>query len=49
MSESGRCPNELFEYTGCYYNYKRKHSSLGYRSSEQFENEYYLNLSKTMR
>ncbi|MFD2937743.1 IS3 family transposase [Spirosoma flavum] len=38
---------ELFEYIECYYNRKRKHSSLGYLSPEQFENEYYLNLSKT--
>ncbi|WP_460953953.1 transposase [Spirosoma litoris] len=38
---------KLFEYIECYYNRKRKHSSLGYRSPEQFENEYYLNLSKT--
>ena len=39
---------ELFEYIECYYNQKRKHSSLGYQSPAQFEKEYYLNLSKTM-
>ncbi|MBD2700096.1 transposase [Spirosoma sp. BT702] len=38
---------ELFEYIECYYNRKRKHSSLGYKSSKQIENEYFLNLSKT--
>jgi len=38
---------ELFEYIECYYNRKRKHSSLGYKSPAEFENEYYLNLSKT--
>ena len=28
----------------CYYNRVRKHSSLGYKSPEQVESEYYKNL-----
>ncbi len=28
---------EVFEYIECYYNRVRKHSSLGYKSPEQFE------------
>ena len=37
---------EVFEYRNggpfeCYYNRVRKHSSLGYKSPEQFENEYH--------
>ena len=32
---------EVFEYIECYYNRVRKHSSLGYKSPEQFENEYH--------
>jgi putative transposase len=35
---------EIFEYIESYYNRVRKHSSLGYKSPEQFENEYYKNL-----
>ena len=35
---------EIFEYIECYYNRVRKHSSLGYKSPEQVENEYYKNL-----
>lgn len=35
---------EVFEYIECYYNRVRKHSSLGYKSPEQVEREYYKNL-----
>lgn len=35
---------EIFEYIECYYNRVRKHSSLGYKSPEKVENEYYKNL-----
>jgi transposase InsO family protein len=35
---------EIFEYIESYYNRVRKHSSLGYKSPEQVENEYYKNL-----
>lgn len=35
---------EVFEYIECYYNRVRKHSSLGYKSPEHVENEYYKNL-----
>ena len=41
---------EVFEYRNggpfeCYYNRVRKHSSLGYKSPEQFENEYHTKLA----
>lgn len=39
---------ELFEYIECYYNRKRRHSSLGNISPEQFEQKYYLNLSQNL-
>jgi putative transposase len=35
---------EVFEYIECYYRV-RKHSSLGYKSPEQVENEYYTKLA----
>ncbi len=35
---------EVFEFIECYYNRVRKHSSLGYKSPEQVESEYYKNL-----
>lgn len=35
---------ELFDYIEVYYNRVRKHSSLGYQSPEQFEDQYYTNL-----
>ena len=39
---------ELFEYIECYYNRKRRHSSLGNISPEQFEQNYYLNLNQNL-
>ena len=36
---------EVFEYIEMYYNRVRKHSSLGYKSPEQFENQYYSKLA----
>ena len=39
---------ELFDYIECYYNRKRRHSSLGNISPEQFEQKYYLNLSQNL-
>ena len=35
---------EIFEYIESYYNRVRKHSSLGYKSPERIENEYYKNM-----
>jgi transposase InsO family protein len=34
---------ELFEYIESYYNHHRKHSSLGYKTPSEFENNYYKN------
>ncbi|WP_461044576.1 IS3 family transposase [Spirosoma harenae] len=39
---------ELFDYIEVYYNRVRKHSSLGYKSPEQFEQEYYTNLTNSV-
>ncbi|WP_420150919.1 IS3 family transposase [Spirosoma sp.] len=39
---------ELFDYIEVYYNRERKHSSLGYISPEQFEQEYYTNLTNSV-
>ena len=39
---------EIFEYIEMYYNRVRKHSSLGYKSPEQFEQEYYTKLASTV-
>lgn len=39
---------EIFDYIEVYYNRERKHSSLGYRSPEQFEQEYYTNLTNSV-
>lgn len=36
---------EVFEFIECYYNRVRRHSSLGYKSPEQFENEYHTKLA----
>lgn len=36
---------EVFEYIEMYYNRVRKHSSLGYKSPKQFENQYYQKLA----
>lgn len=36
---------EIFEYIEAYYNRVRRHSSLSYRSPEQFENQYYQKLA----
>ena len=39
---------EIFEYIECYYNRVRKHSSLSYKSPEQFETEYYTKLASSV-
>jgi putative transposase len=39
---------ELFEYIEGYYNRKRRHSSLGNISPEQFEQNYYLTLNQNL-
>lgn len=39
---------EIFDYLEVYYNRERKHSSLGYQSPEQFEQEYYKNLTNSL-
>lgn len=39
---------ELFEYIECYYNRKRRHSSLGNLSPDQFEQNYYQNLTQNL-
>lgn len=39
---------EIFEYTEMYYNRLRKHSSLGNKSPEQFEKEYYTKLASSV-
>jgi transposase InsO family protein len=35
----------IFEYIECWYNNKRRHSSLGYLSPKEFEEQYYKNRS----
>lgn len=35
----------IFEYIECWYNNKRRHSSLGYLSPKEFEDQYYKNCS----
>lgn len=35
----------IFEYVECWYNNKRRHSSLGYLSPKEFEEQYYKNSS----
>lgn len=39
---------EIFDYIEIYYNRERKHSSLGYKSPEQFEQEYFINLTNSV-
>ncbi|MVM33189.1 IS3 family transposase [Spirosoma sp. HMF4905] len=39
---------EIFDYIEIYYNRERKHSSLGYKSPEQFEQEYIINLTNSV-
>lgn len=39
---------EIFDYIEIYYNRERKHSSLGYQSPEQFEKQYYTNLTNSV-
>lgn len=39
---------EIFDYLEVYYNRERKHSLLGYQSPEQFEQEYYKNLTNSV-
>ena len=39
---------EIFDYMEIYYNRIRKHSSLRYKSPEQFENEHYKNLTNSL-
>lgn len=39
---------EIFDYIEVYYNRERKHSSLGYQSPEQFEKQYYTNLTNSV-
>ena len=39
---------EIFEYIEMYYNRLRKHASLGYKSPEQFEQEYYTILASSV-
>ena len=39
---------EIFEYIEMYYNRVRKHSSLGYKSPDQFEQEYYTKLASSV-
>jgi transposase InsO family protein len=39
---------ELFDYIECYYNPKRRHSSLGNITPQQFEQKYYLNLNQNV-
>ncbi len=39
---------EIFDYIECYSNRVRKHSSLGYKSPEQFENEYHTKLANSV-
>ena len=39
---------EIFDYLEVYYNRERKHSALGYKSPEQFEQEYYTNLTNSV-
>ena len=39
---------ELFDYIETYYNRVRKHSSLGYKSPDQFEQDYFTNLTNSV-
>jgi transposase InsO family protein len=39
---------EIFDYIEVYYNRMRKHSSLGYKSPEQFEQEYHTNRTNSV-
>ncbi|GAB4000043.1 hypothetical protein GCM10028807_51840 [Spirosoma daeguense] len=39
---------EIFEYIEMYYNRVRKHSSLGYKSPDQFEQQYYTKLASSV-
>ncbi|UFH57743.1 IS3 family transposase (plasmid) [Spirosoma sp. KNUC1025] len=39
---------EIFDYIEIYYNRARKHSSLGYQCPEQFENQYFTNLTSSV-
>lgn len=36
---------EIFDYIELYYNRVRRHSSLGYQSPDQFEQQYHTNLT----
>ena len=36
---------DIFEYIQVWYNRKRKHSSLGYRSPDQFENKHLFQMA----
>lgn len=36
---------EIFDYIEMYYNRVRRHSSLGYQSPDQFEQQYHTNLA----
>ncbi|WP_460926131.1 IS3 family transposase [Spirosoma agri] len=39
---------EIFDSIEAYYNRARKHSSLDYQSPEQFENQYFTNLTSSV-
>lgn len=39
---------ELFDYIETYYNRVRKHSSLGYKSPDQFEQDYFTKLTNSV-
>ena len=39
---------ELFDYIETYYNRVRKHSSLDYKSPDQFEQDYFTNLADSL-
>ncbi|MCA0313160.1 MAG: integrase core domain-containing protein [Candidatus Melainabacteria bacterium] len=51
LRPSATLREEIFEYIETFYNRRRLHSSLGYKTPEEFDNEYWSvrNVSTTLR
>ncbi|MBX9938115.1 MAG: IS3 family transposase [Candidatus Obscuribacterales bacterium] len=41
MRPSATLKDEIFEYIEVFYNRRRLHISLGYKTAEEFDNEYW--------